>query len=59
MEKSTAAHLRRAKKRESSTNHRYYFPQTPRSETLGRGLGTETQALEVSSREEPMVSCVG
>ena len=34
-------------------------PGTPQPEMLGRGLGTETQALEeVSSRERTRVRCV-
>ena len=34
------------------------LPQTPQPETLGQGLGTETQAPEVSSRERTRVGCV-
>ena len=39
-------------------NHWYFCPWTPQPETLWWGLGTETQALEVSSRERTSVGCV-
>ena len=46
-EKSVAAGLRRAKK-ENHTDHPYHHPWTMQPETLRWGLGTETQASEVS-----------
>ena len=57
-EKSTAARLRKAKERESCTDHRYHCPQTSRAETLRWGPGAETQALEVSSGERTGSGCV-
>ena len=53
--KSTAAGLRRAKQRESCKDYQYHCPQTPQTETLRMGLGSETQALEVSSRDRTRV----
>ena len=41
----------KANQRDSYTNHKYHYPQTPWPEMLGWGLGTETQAPEVSSKE--------
>ena len=57
MEKSTAARPRRAKQREA---HRPLVPPagSPQPETLQQGLGAETQASEVSSREGTRVGCV-
>ena len=49
MVKSTAAGLRKAKKSESHTDHLYDCPWTPQFEMIRQGLGTETQAAEVSS----------
>ena len=40
------AGLRRAKQNERCTDHHYHHPPEPQPETLGRELGTETQALE-------------
>ena len=53
--KSIASGQRRAKQKESHTDHWYHHPGTPYPETLWWGLGTETQALEVSSGERNRV----
>ena len=58
MEKSAAAHLRREKQREKHTDHWYYHLAQVSLRYLGRGLGTETQATEVSSRERTKVGYV-
>ena len=55
--KSTAAGLRRAKQRESCTDHRSHCPHTPQPEMLGQELGAETQAPEVSSRQNTRLGC--
>ena len=52
---STAAGQRGEKQCESCTDH-WYHCLGP--ETHGSGLGTETQATEVSSRERTKVGCV-
>ena len=57
-EKSSAARLRRAKQKESHRDHHYQHPWTTQPETLRRGLGAETQASEVSSKERTRVGCV-
>ena len=54
--KSTAARLRRAKQNESCTDHLHHHPRQP--EMLRWGLGTETEALEVSSGKKTRVGCV-
>ena len=36
----------------------YHHPKTSQPETLGQGLGTETQALEVRCRERTRVGNV-
>ena len=54
--KSTAAGLRRAKQNESCTDHLHHHPRQP--EMLRWGLGTETEALEVSSGKKTRVGCV-
>ena len=48
-EKSAAAGLRRAKQSESHTDHMHHCPW---------GLGTETQAPEVSTGEGTRVGCI-
>ena len=58
-EKSAAAGLRRAKQSENHTDHLHQCPREHSLRCSGKRLGTETQALEVSSREQTMVSCVG
>ena len=58
MEKSVAAGLRRSKQKKSYTDHWYHCPQTPQPETVRWGLGAETQASEVSSRERTRVGCL-
>ena len=50
--------LRRAKQKGRHTDHEYHHPLTPQPETLGQGLGTETQASEVSSGKRTRVGCV-
>ena len=57
-EKSTAAGLKRAKQKESHTNHQYHCPWTPQPEMLRWRLDAETQATEVSSGERTRVGCV-
>ena len=54
-EKSEAAGLRRAKQSESCTDHLHHCPWTSQPETLGQGLGPETQVPEFSSRERTRV----
>ena len=56
-ERSAAAEVRREKQRESCTDHGT-SPGTPQPETLGWGLGTETQSSEVSSGENTRTGCV-
>ena len=58
MEKSAAVALRRAKQSKSHTDYHYYCPWTPQPEMLEWGLGTESQALEVTSRDRTMVGYV-
>ena len=58
LEKIAAAKLRKAKQRESHTNRWYYCTQTPQPETLGPGLGAETQAPGKSTNERTRVGCV-
>ena len=53
--KSIASRQRRAKQKESHRDHWYHHPGTPYPETLRWGLGTETQALAVSSGERNRV----
>ena len=48
-EKSAAAGMRRAKQSKSNTDH-CTTAWTPQPEKLGQRLGTETQALEITSR---------
>ena len=53
MEKSTAVGLRMVKQSESCTDHQkpqITLPQKPQPETLGWGMGAETQASKLSSR---------
>ena len=57
-EKSPEVGLSRAKQKESHTDHWYHHPQTPQPEALRLALGTETQALEVSSRDRTRVGYV-
>ena len=56
--KSKTAGQRRAKQRESHTDHLQHCPWTPQPKMLGSELGTETQMLEVSSREKTRVGCM-
>ena len=46
------------RKRHTQTDHRYHHSWKPQSKMLGQGLGTETQALEVSSRGRIRVGSV-
>ena len=57
-EKRGVAELKWAKENQSLTDHQYHCPWTPQPETPGWGLGTETQALEFSSKEGTRVDCV-
>ena len=57
-EKNSAARLMRAQQRDSSADRQYHRTWTPQPEILRWGLGTETQAPEVSSREKTMAGCV-
>ena len=54
-EKSEAVGLRRAKQRKRAADHR---PRTSQPETFAGSLATETQALEVSSRDRTRVASV-
>ena len=51
-EKSAAVCLRSEEQSENQTDHLNYLAQSPRTETLGWGLGTETSALEISPWEQ-------
>ena len=50
--------MRRAKQKESLTDHKYHRPQTPQPETLRWRLGSDTQALEVRSSKRTRVDHV-
>ena len=55
MEKNAAAKLRRAKENEGCIDNWYHCPWTPQPETLGWGLGAETQTSELNSKEKGCV----
>ena len=58
LEKSALDRMRRAKQRESHTDHRYHCSWKPQPEIFRQGLGTETWDPEVSSRERTRAGCV-